>query len=160
MLCVAQSARTLDSASAVCCSCTFFISHFRVCLQCTARLLQQILAVCILTTEFGQVGAGIIAYELLTHEPVFGHHARQADVFDQLCGRKLLPWEDPERKDAGFRKLRMLKRSLIMCLSRDPSARPSASDLLAMWEALFDSFGTDAAYVLPSEADPADIADT
>ena len=50
-------------------------------------------------------------------------------------------------KDAGLRKLRMLKRSLIKCLSRDPEERPSAKALLESWENLFDTFGGDATLI-------------
>ena len=49
--------------------------------------------------------------------------------------------EDPAKKDAGLRKLRMLKRSLVKCLSRDPAERPTAAALLESWENLFDTYG-------------------
>jgi serine/threonine protein kinase len=94
---------------------------------------------------------GIIAYELLTDTPVFGRGATAASVFDQITGRAELPWESVEQKDAGFRKLRMLKRSVLKCLAREPAERPSAGELLGMWERLFDSFGADATYVPVSQ---------
>jgi serine/threonine protein kinase len=86
---------------------------------------------------------GVMAYELLTDAPAFDRYATQTDVLDQLAGRAALPWEDMAEKDKNLRKLRMLKRSLTRCLSRDPAERPSAGDLLASWESLFDTFGGD-----------------
>lgn len=81
---------------------------------------------------------GIIAYELLTHRPVFDKTMASVDVVAQLMGRSQLPWEDPQQQDADFRQLRMLKRSVLKCLSRSAAERPSASELLAAWERLFD----------------------
>ena len=68
-------------------------------------------------------------------------YTKQEDMIDAITGRTPMPWEDPENKDANLRKLRMLKRSLTKCLSREPRDRPSAAQLLQSWEALFDSFG-------------------
>lgn len=81
---------------------------------------------------------GLMAFELLTEEPVFQPYTSAADVCDQVTGRKLLPWEDPELADDKLKKLRMLRRSLVKCLSRDPAERPSSGDLLASWNRLFD----------------------
>ena len=85
-----------------------------------------------------------MAYELLTDAPAFDRYASAETVLDQLSGRSKLPWEDEHNKNTNMRKLRMLKRSLAKCLSRDPAERPSAAELLASWEALFDSFGQEA----------------
>lgn len=90
---------------------------------------------------------GVMAYELLTDAPAFDRFCKQEDVIDQLVGRKPLPWEDSATKDANLRKLRMLKRSLTKCLSRDPTDRPTAAELLESWEKLFDTFGQDATLV-------------
>jgi serine/threonine protein kinase len=86
---------------------------------------------------------GVMAYELLTDCPAFNSHASPQDVLAQLAGREHLPWEDPKIKDAKFRQLRILKRSVLKCLSRDPALRPSAAELLSSWEKLFDSLGAD-----------------
>jgi serine/threonine protein kinase len=93
---------------------------------------------------------GVIAYELLTDTPVFDRYTSREDVISQLVGRKPLPWEDPATKDASLRKLRMLKRSITKCLSREPKERPSAQALLDSWEKLFDTFGGDVT-MLPGE---------
>lgn len=86
---------------------------------------------------------GIMAYELLTDAPVFKRDSTKKDIQDRLSGRAPLPWEDPETKDSSLRKLRMLKRSLVKCFSRDPVERPSASDLLIAWNKLFDNIAGD-----------------
>jgi serine/threonine protein kinase len=86
---------------------------------------------------------GIMAYELLTDAPVFARDSSKADIQDRLSGRAPLPWEDPETQEVSLKKLRMLKRSLVKCLSRDPAERPSASDLLLAWNKLFDNISGD-----------------
>ena len=90
--------------------------------------------------------------QLLTDKPVFARHQSPEEVISKLVGRSQLPWEDDNVKDEGFRKLRMLKRSVLKCLSRDPQERPTASELLASWERLFDSFGADNTYTAPEPA--------
>jgi serine/threonine protein kinase len=81
---------------------------------------------------------GLMAFEMLTEEPVFPPYTSTEDVCAQVSGRKLLPWEDPETADEKLKKLRMLRRSLVKCLSRDPVERPTSSELLAAWNHLFD----------------------
>jgi serine/threonine protein kinase len=93
---------------------------------------------------------GVIAYELLTDRPVFDRYTSREEVISQLVGRKPLPWEDHATKEESLRKLRMLKRSITKCLSREPKERPSAQELLDSWEKLFDTFGGDAT-VIPGE---------
>jgi serine/threonine protein kinase len=83
---------------------------------------------------------GIMAFELLTEEPVFPPYTSAADVCDQVAGRKPLPWESPDG-DEKLNKLRMLRRSLVKCLSRHPSERPTSRELLASWNRLFDVVG-------------------
>jgi serine/threonine protein kinase len=102
---------------------------------------------------------GVIAYELLTDSPVFERYCSRADVISQLVGRQPLPWEDPDKKDANLRKLRMLKRSITKCLSRVAGERPSAQELLDSWEKLFDTFGNDAT-MLPGEGAPAGVPES
>lgn len=83
---------------------------------------------------------GIMAFELLTQEPVFPPYTSASDVCDQVAGRKPLPWEAPDADDK-LKKLRMLRRSLVKCLSRIPSERPTSKELLASWNRLFDVVG-------------------
>ena len=86
---------------------------------------------------------GVIAFELLTGErafPQFTMSLTGADdaVQDAIAGRTQLPWEQP---DAGPRleKLRGLKRTVLRCLERKPSRRPTARNLLRSWEHAFDN---------------------
>ena len=90
---------------------------------------------------------GVMAYELLTDEPVFHRLCKQPEMIDRIVGRRPLPWEDEETRDAGLRKLRMLKRTITKCLSRDAAQRPSAAELLDNWENMFDAFGQEPTHV-------------
>lgn len=90
---------------------------------------------------------GVIAFELLTGERAFPSHtgARDGDqaVQDAIAGRALLPWEGAsaaarERLD----KLRGLRRTVLRCLDRDASKRPSAASLLNSWDHAFDNMQT------------------
>lgn len=89
---------------------------------------------------------GLMAYELLTDTSAFPMGTSASAVCDQITGRQPLPWEDPEQGDARLSKLRMLRRSLSACLSRDPAERPTSSGLLASWNRLFDSVMGDRTY--------------
>ena len=100
---------------------------------------------------------GVMAYELLTDGPAFDRFSTPEEVTDQLVGRAPLPWEDGATRDGKLRKLRMLKRSLTQCLSREPRERPSAAELLDGWERLFDTFGGDAT-VAPTASTAATLA--
>lgn len=64
-------------------------------------------------------------------------------IMDCLMGRQPLPWEDPDTKEEKLAMLRMLRKSLTKCLSRNPSERPTAGDLLDSWNKLFDNFAGD-----------------
>jgi serine/threonine protein kinase len=87
---------------------------------------------------------GVMAYELLTDEPLFqsGRDSEQT-IMDRLTGRSPLPWEDgwheDEERTRKLRQLRMLRRSLLQCLSRDARARPTSEELLATWDKQFDA---------------------
>jgi serine/threonine protein kinase len=86
---------------------------------------------------------GIMAFELLTDEPIFqSNRDSEQDIMDRLTGRAALPWEegwhDGEETTRKLRQLRMLRRSLLQCLSRDPRARPTSDELLAIWDRMFD----------------------
>eukprot|EP00892_Ulva_mutabilis_P007647 jgi/Ulvmu1/5254/UM022_0047.1 len=89
---------------------------------------------------------GLMAYELLTDTSAFPAGTAAKTVCDQISGREPLPWEDPVEGDARLAKLRMLRRTLTSCLSRDPAERPTSSGLLASWNRLFDSVMGDKTY--------------
>ena len=99
---------------------------------------------------------GVMAFELLTDAPAFDRYTPQKDVIAALSGRAALPWEGPGG-EGKLRRLRMLQRSITRCLSRDAAERPSAQELLASWEKLFDSLGADAT-VVPTAAGPVQAA--
>jgi serine/threonine protein kinase len=89
---------------------------------------------------------GLIAYELLTGTRVFeAHHSSTATFSDsadeqvrlQLIGEAGLPWEDA-RTRSSVRKLHQMKRSVMLCLSRNPKERPNSELLLDMWNEIFE----------------------
>lgn len=82
---------------------------------------------------------GLIAFELLTGERVFGPQTTADEIRAAISGRTPMPWEDPERAPALLRKLRILRRTVMQCLSRDAAARPSAAEVLGAWNGLFES---------------------
>jgi serine/threonine protein kinase len=85
---------------------------------------------------------GAIAFELLTRTRAFSSRATMATVRDQIAGRAPLTWEDPAQRGSKLRQLRILKRIVLACLSRDPRQRPSANKLLNSWKRLFDAMTT------------------
>ena len=87
---------------------------------------------------------GVIAFELLTGERAFPAHSMSpADAHraaqDAIVGRKPLPWEG-SGADSLHRldKLRVLRRTVMLCLERDPAKRPSAAALVTSWDHTFD----------------------
>jgi serine/threonine protein kinase len=85
---------------------------------------------------------GVIAFELLTGQRTFPFGTTKHQVFDQISGRSPLPWEDPAGYTQRAAALRGLRRSVMLCLSRDPAQRPSAERLLVAWNHMFDSFSS------------------
>lgn len=81
---------------------------------------------------------GIISYELLTARRVFPRSLNSEDVRDQIVGRAALPWETADFRRKNVPELRMLRRTVMSCLSRDPLKRPTSSELLQSWNSLFD----------------------
>ena len=83
---------------------------------------------------------GVMAFELLTNEPVFTPlAATRESIWAQLCGREVLPWErGAPKREVKLAQLRMLKRAILQCLQRDPANRPTASKVLAHWRELFE----------------------
>ena len=89
---------------------------------------------------------GVIAFELLTGEPIFprtslDHGDRDKETRDAISGRTQLPWERPDAK-ALLEKLRGLRRSIMRCLDRDSAQRPTAEALLKSWDNSFDYMHT------------------
>lgn len=84
---------------------------------------------------------GIMAYELLTGEPVFcSLTSTRESIWAQLCGREALPWEaGAPQQTERLRSLRALKRAILQCLQRNPEDRPTAEEVLRHWRSLFDS---------------------
>ena len=83
---------------------------------------------------------GVIAFELLSKQQTFPFGTRREAVFAAISGRVPLPWERPELEAQRAADLRGLRRSIMLCLSRDPAQRPSAARLLAVWNHMFDSW--------------------
>lgn len=81
---------------------------------------------------------GVISYELLTARRVFPRSLTAEEVRDQITGRAPLPWETSEFKRRNIPELRMLRRTVMSCLSRDPLKRPTSNELLQSWNSLFD----------------------
>ena len=80
---------------------------------------------------------GLIAFELLVGVQAF-EMMTTTDIVEGLCGRRPLLWEEAG-PDAAARlaKLGVLKRTVLACLQRDPSRRPTAGDLRWSWERMF-----------------------
>jgi serine/threonine protein kinase len=103
---------------------------------------------------------GVIAYELLCSSQTFPYGTKREVIFDQISGRSLLPWEDPRTADHRAVMLRGLRRSVMMCLNRDPEMRPSAERLLMSWNHMFDAYssvgGTSTEYTVDDKSDLVD----
>ena len=84
-------------------------------------------------------GIGVMAWELLTATRAFPATVRTATVADMLAGRVQLPWERNAVAEQLVPRLGVLQRSVLRSLSRLPSERPSAAELLAEWDAAFVS---------------------
>ena len=82
---------------------------------------------------------GLIAWELLTSETVFAPNMDERDVEQKLCGEQPLPWEEAATADRLTPRLRVLQRSVLQCLSRDPEERPTSRELLGAWNGMFES---------------------
>lgn len=94
---------------------------------------------------------GVIAVELLTGRRLFPPLMSERAARNQLAGRVPLPWEDPARQQENTAQLKVLRRSVLKCLHRDPAQRPTSRELLGLWNGLFESVtsGTRADYVVP-----------
>lgn len=82
---------------------------------------------------------GVIAVELLCGERLFPRGTSEDGIRDAIIGRSALPWEHgAARPNAVLKNMRGLRRSILQCLDRDPSKRPSAEDLRSSWDKRFD----------------------
>jgi serine/threonine protein kinase len=90
---------------------------------------------------------GLIAYEMLTGRPGFetpkescGSLSDGVDmrIRQQLIGELPLPWEDPLTRGT-MHKLHSMKRSVMLCLSRNPQERPQSEWLLDLWNEVFEN---------------------
>jgi serine/threonine protein kinase len=82
---------------------------------------------------------GVIAWELLTGEHVCLPGASFEIIANVLTGVTKLPWECEESAERLAPRLRVLRRSVLQCLSRDPSDRPTSRELLGAWNGMFES---------------------
>jgi hypothetical protein len=83
---------------------------------------------------------GIIAFELLTEMRVFAPFSiSREDMVDTLRGNQALPWEDQQSAQVLLPRLRVLKRSILACLERDPSKRPKSTEVLGKWISLLET---------------------
>lgn len=81
---------------------------------------------------------GVIAYELFCGRRLFDPGADISEVRARLLGSEPLPWEAGAREAGSeLEGMRGLRRSVLQCLERDPSNRPTAQSLLAQWDGIF-----------------------
>jgi hypothetical protein len=94
---------------------------------------------------------GVVAVELLTGGRIFAPPLTEDDARAQLLGTKPLPWEDPVLQEDLLPKLKVLKRSVLQCLERDPAKRPTSRELLGAGHGLFESVTgtTTSEYIVP-----------
>lgn len=82
---------------------------------------------------------GVISFELLTASRAFARSMNAEDVRAAIAGRTPLPWETHDFRKKNVPELRMLRRSVLSCLNRDPQRRPTSTALLQSWNGLFDN---------------------
>lgn len=81
---------------------------------------------------------GVVAFCLLTGTRVFAPSDNQSAVFPYLLGHKMFPWEDPAVRGPLLKRLGNLRRTVLACLSRDPEARPTSTEVLRGWTGMFE----------------------
>lgn len=81
---------------------------------------------------------GVISFELLTASRAFARSMNAEDIRAAIAGRAPLPWETHDFRKKNVPELRMLRRSVLSCLNRDPQRRPTSTALLQSWNGLFD----------------------
>eukprot|EP00892_Ulva_mutabilis_P002494 jgi/Ulvmu1/12245/UM086_0036.1 len=97
---------------------------------------------------------GIIAFETLTKTTVFPGGTTEKQIRDRVTGRLPLPWEDGDSASRELvRALRGFRRSVMLCLERNPARRPRSTEVVNMWQALFDG---PTATTINTDHDPSD----
>lgn len=82
---------------------------------------------------------GLIAFETLTKTVVFPAGTTEKQIRDRITGRLPLPWEEGDAAGRErVRALRGFRRSVMMCLERNPARRPRSTEIVTMWTHLFD----------------------
>lgn len=87
---------------------------------------------------------GVIAYELLTGDQDFlaqgfPSEDRKQTTLDAIAGRVPLPWEEGSHGvQDRLVKLKGMRRTVLSCLDRNPSKRPTAASLQRAWGHAFD----------------------
>jgi serine/threonine protein kinase len=81
---------------------------------------------------------GVIAFELLTNVPSFAPGTSKRTALDIIAGRGPFLWEQPGNQKL-LSQLRRLKGTILSCLDRNASKRPSAASLVDSWNRFFDS---------------------
>jgi serine/threonine protein kinase len=75
---------------------------------------------------------GVIAYELLTRRRAFASDIATDEIKARILGHSPLPWETSDLRKRDVPELRMLKRTVLACLDRDQSRRPTATQVHAL----------------------------
>lgn len=83
---------------------------------------------------------GVMAYELLTRSIWFAGMS-QDQILAAVATAGQLPWEasTPDARRALRKSLRALAPHVMSCLSRDPMQRPSAAELVAKLDSLYQT---------------------
>lgn len=72
---------------------------------------------------------GVVAYELLTRNRAFPSKMSDTEIWSQICGRSLLPWE--QLSNGAPHHFRARAKGIVLeCLHRDPAQRPTAQALV------------------------------
>lgn len=115
----------------------------RLQITCMHHVLEQ--AFNKLSTSFNHTYAGVIAFEAITDHPAFGFSKRQQAL---ACarGERAYVWEPTDTASTSsaakaFERSR-ISTVILQCLSRDPSQRPSALQLVRAIDRISNSTRT------------------
>ena len=82
---------------------------------------------------------GALAFQLLTHEEIFHPADDRVAMREQLEGVMPFPWEQPGLHGELLARLRLLRPTVLACLSRAPRERPRIGEVVGVWQMMFDS---------------------